>query len=48
MRTVIENVEYVDDKIIVTCNVKIGHIRGVWRGNTTPIVNNACGHSYTI
>lgn len=42
MRTVIENVEYVDDKMIVTCNVKIGQIRGVWMGNTPPIVNDIC------
>lgn len=39
MRTVIGNVECVNDKMIVTCNVEIGQIRGVWMGKTPPVVN---------
>ena len=40
MRAIIETVEHADGKIIVTCNVKIGQIRGVWRGKTPPVVND--------
>ena len=39
MKTKIENIKYVNDKIIVTCNLEIGQIRGVWRGKTPPVLN---------
>ena len=42
MRTVIGNIECVNDKMIVTCNVEIGQIRGVWMGKTPPVVNGIC------